>query len=161
MKYVAVILLTLLVGCTKPFQPMKPGYKLWSKAGASDLDVKKAMLECGEPTPDPTVQSFVYAFGLRDDDSQLNYFFLTDSCMENAGFKPHRYTVAEYCSWDRHKHLPACQPGAEIPEPSVERRVNSWWCKIKTDYEYCKQHAVNPPACDPEGYKKPPPECLP
>ena len=162
----SLIILTCLLslaGCAKPFQPVPPAYKSWLKPNVSELDVKKALLECGKPSPRPSVNSYKYAFGLEEPDELLDMILKTNACMENIGYKRPRgyYTVAQYCSWDRHKHLPACQPVAEILEPSVERRLNSWWCKIKTDYEYCKQHAVNPAACNPEGYKKPPPECLP
>jgi hypothetical protein len=156
-----VLVAMLFVACAKPFQPPPPEYKMWSKRGASELDIKKALLECGKPSPDPTFDSYKYAFGLEDDDSQYNAIFLTDACMEKASYQPRVYTVKQSCSWDRYKHLPACQPGAEIPTPSVERRLNSWHCKIKTDYDYCLKHAVNPGACNPEGHKKPPPECLP
>ena len=81
--------------------------------------------------------------------------------MEAAGFAHKDRSVGERCAWTDRSSLPACQPNADIPKPSVERRLNSWWCRIKTDYKYCRRHAVNPAACKPEGHKHPPPECLP
>jgi len=164
MRYAFVVsVVLLLASCSKPFQPVAPGYKLWSKNGVSDLAIKKSMLECGVPSVDPVINSYEYAFGIKyeEDDKRLNKGFLEDLCMESLGYIPREYTVHEYCSWERYNHLAACQPNAKIPTPSVERRLNSWYCKIKTDYEYCLEHAVNPPACNPEGYKNPPPECLP
>jgi hypothetical protein len=151
----------LLAACPKPFQPVAPEYEFWSKRGASQLDIKKALLECGMPSPDPTINMYEIYLGLKDDDAQLNEVLLEDACMENAGFRTRLYTVKQRCSWDRRKDLPACQPGVEIRAPSVERRLNRVYCKIKTDYQYCLQHAINPSACNPEGHKKPPPECLP
>lgn len=156
-----IVLALLLGGCPKPFQPVAPTYQLWSKRGASELDIKKALLECGEPAPDVTVQMYEYAFGIKDDDTWFNTSFLASACMENAGYKPRRYTVKEYCSWDRYQHLLVCQPNAVIPTPSVERRLNSWYCKLETDYEYCRKHAVVPSGCDLERIKHPPLECLP
>jgi hypothetical protein len=84
--------------------------------------------------------------------------------MERAGFAI-RWgdTVAKYCSWDRHKHLPACQLNAAIPDRSVERRLNSWYCRLKTDREYCRKHAFTPSACDDpkKDYENPPSVCRP
>ena len=143
------------------FQPVAPTYQLWSKRGTSELEIRKALLECGKPAPNVTVEMYSYAFGIKDDDAWFNKSFEGSACMENAGFKPRQYTVKEYCSWERYRHLSICQPGAVIPTRSVERRLNSWYCKLKTDYEYCLKHAVVPNSCEAEGYKNPPPECLP
>lgn len=165
-RLIRLFFVIFVVGCAAYFQPPKPAYQVWKKEGKGELDVKKALLECGEPSPEPTVEMYKYAFNIdlrSDPDAFNNKGFSEDACMEQSGYARlmgYR-SVAEYCSWDRYKHLPICQPNAEIPKPSVERRLNSWHCKIKTDYEYCLKHAVNPPACKPEGYKNPPPECVP
>jgi hypothetical protein len=151
-----------------PFGPYaKPApetYEQWKKAGSTMLEVKKALLECGEPSP--VRNKFIHekALGIKDPDDQLNYFFLTDGCMEQSDFfVPGAKKTTEYCLWERHRHLPACQPGAVFPQRSVERRLNSWYCKIKTDREYCRQHAFTPSACDDPkiDYTNPPPECQP
>lgn len=83
--------------------------------------------------------------------------------MENSGFLYWgKRKFADYCTMYRDKQLPACQPGALIPERSVERRLNSWHCKLETDHDYCRKHAFIPAACDDpkySNYDNPPPEC--
>jgi len=160
----------LLMGCVGEYsirnidKPAPEAYESWVKPGATQLDIKKALLECGDPSP--ATNSFIYekALGIKDNDGQLNHQFLTHACMEKSGFVYRwKYTLVDYCSWDRHKHLPACQPSAVIPERSVERRLNSWHCKLKTDRDYCRKHAFVPAACDDpkKDYTNPPPECRP
>lgn len=166
----ALVAALLLVGCGSGYsiqnidKPAPYEYESWVKPGSTQLDVKKALLECGKPSTSPNAFIYEKALGIKDSDGQLNQQFLTDSCMERAGFAI-RWgdTVARYCSWERHKHLPACQPGAAIPERSVERRLNSWHCKLKTDRDYCRKHAFVPAACDDpkKDYNNPPPECRP
>jgi len=162
LKYCYLLALSLfLLSCSKAFQPMAPEYRRWSKPNTTELDVRKSLLECGYPSPNPTLNIFEHALESEDMEVIFNVSFAADLCMEYNGYTYHDYTVEEYCSWKRYKHLAICQPGAKIPKPSIERRLNSWYCKISTDYQYCLEHAVNPPACDPEEYNPPPPECLP
>ena len=161
-KLVCVFSMIFLSGCVRAyFQPPLPTYKVWNKTGAGELDVKKALLECGDASPSATYQMYEHAFQLKGEKEIVSYILLTDACTEKSGFTEYRWTFQDKCSWRHNKHLPACQPNAKIPTPNVERRLNSWYCKIKTDYQYCLEHAVNPPACNPDGYKNPPPECLP
>lgn len=167
--YVALIVTLLLTGCAgyrlaNLDKPASEACEAWTKPGTTQLEVKKALLECGAPSPSPDAWAYEYGMGIKDPDSRLNRIFLTDACMERAGYTI-RWgdSVKKYCSWDRHKHLPACQPGAVIPERSVERRLTSWFCRLMTDLDYCLKHAVDPSGCTREGkdYNKPPPECLP
>lgn len=60
----------------------------------------------------------------------MNYNIMTNFCMERSGFTRigRLDATATVCSWEHNAHLPACQPGAEIPTRSVERRLNSWHC---------------------------------
>ena len=58
------------------------------------------------------------------------------------------------------KSYPACQPNVIVSTPSVERRLNSWYCKVKTNYDYCLKYALAPKLCSSEKIKKPPSECL-
>ena len=169
------MVLLALGGCSAihgPFsvtaKPGPPLYEEYKKPGATQLDVKRALLECGEPAT--TSSEFVYekALGMRDREEQVNYRLLTGHCMENSGFlvlsvTGRWHTSVEVCSRDIHKRRPACQPGAIIPQRSVERRLNSWWCKLETDRDYCRLHAFTPSACDDpaKDYNNPPPECRP
>lgn len=132
--------------------------------GFSLLEVKMGMLECGAPHYAPTSFMYEKALGLRTLDEQLSYAFMVSACMEKAGFRARWDSVAESCrKLSQYNTYPVCQPGAVIPERSVERRLNGWYCKLKTDRDYCRQHAFTPSACDDpkKDYTNPPPECRP
>jgi hypothetical protein len=159
----------ILTGCGithGPFgisaQPAPPTYEQWVKPGTTEIEVKKALLECGEPSTVRDTYIYEKALGLKGHDELRNHFFLVDRCMEESGFVvPRTKTTLEYCLWDRHRHLPACQAETSPPKRSVERRMNSWYCKIKTDQEYCRSHSFKPETCgDPNRtFNNPPLEC--
>lgn len=165
----SIMVLLALSGCGEPSirnidKPAPQSDESWTKPGAIQLEIRKALLECGDPSP--ATNAFIYekALGIKDSDGRLNHSFLTHACMERTGFVYRwKHSFTDYCSWDRHKHLPACQPGAVIPKRSVELRLNSWYCRLKTDRDYCRQHAFTPSACDnpKKDYNNPPPECRP
>lgn len=171
MNRVIVLTLLALSGCGEYSirnidKPAPESYESWVKPGTTQLDVKKALLECGDPHP--ATNSFIYekAFGITDFDEEMKHYLMTKACMERAGYAHRWRSLAQSCAdsnFPKRKTYPACQPGAVIPERSIERRLNSWHCKLKTDRDYCRKHAFAPAACDDskKDYNNPPPECLP
>lgn len=166
-KYTPLILLFLLNGCGQYSirnidKPPPQLHELWIKKGASFLDIRKSLLECGQISLGRTTVQAYENSGIIEKKEQVNHSFLVAKCMLNSGYIEQNtsWTLNNACSDRRYHDYPACQPNAIIPTPSVERRLNSWHCKIETDYEYCLKHAVNPSACKPDDYKHPPPECL-
>ncbi len=157
MKHIFTIAVIIVIaGCSirESHQPPPPEYKLWTKPGASELVVKKALLECGNPSVDPSLYLAKRA-GLSVNDMQE-----INACMELSGFK-FRYKGhhrADICV--RRPQIPACQ-GVNIPRPSVERRLNSEYCKRERSYDYCVKTAINPSGCKYSDYKNIVPECLP
>jgi hypothetical protein len=140
-----------LSACSGAFQPPPPDYAIWTRPNANSLDIKKTLLECGAASPGGAASGFTH-----------NQVALVSICMRQLGYTkkvPPARDDPHICVM--HPSLPACQPGAEIPKPSVERRLNSWWCKLHFYYDYCIKHAVVPAACHPDDKKNPPPECLP
>ena len=152
-----VLLFLILSGCNieSKFQPVPDYYKLWTKDDATELDVKKALIECGWPSPNPS------GSGPDVNHMTTNDMALAELCMKHSGFSHHDPFGhnGSFCKLDR--TLPACQPGAEIPKPSKERRLNSPYCKRKMSYEYCLKHAPYPENCIHNNYQKPPEECFP
>lgn len=145
-----------LAGCIDPeaFRPSPPYYESWSKPGATTLEIKKMLLECGESHPS----------GGRD--QSLNEEALVHLCMVNSGYSPvgfkgRREDPGGWCrNWP---NLPACQPDAVIPESSVERRLSSQYCKVRMSHEYCMEanKETEGMICGYRNFDRPPPECLP
>ncbi len=131
-------------------KPIPPAYLDWTKPGATVLDVKKIFLECGWPNPDPG-NSDIERAGMT-----INDRVMAELCMLRAGFVCRDKTWCHY-----HPNLPACQPDAQIPTPSVERRLNSRYCKIERSYEGCVKHARYPEKCKEQDFRVIVPECLP
>lgn len=158
-----------LYGCStylerEIYKPAPATYQEWSKSGASILEIKKSLLECGKPAPDISFEIYEKAFGISryDELAYMNKLQLENICMQYQGYKFNGiYKPSKVCSLEKYKTLPACQPDAEIPTPSVERRLSSWYCKVKSDYEYCLEHALAPKLCSREKMVNPSPECLP
>jgi hypothetical protein len=75
-------MLLLLTGCLghKPFQPNPYEYERWSRRGEDELGVRKAMLECGYPSPNG-VRDRMVDMSATPDDIVLMY-----RCMGESGF---------------------------------------------------------------------------
>lgn len=135
-------------GSTLPFQPVPDSYLLWAKPGASQLEVKKALLECGMASPSSPARPPL-------DPRTPDQLAAAENCMQAAGFKApqpsHRMCAAQ-------PHLATCQADAAPSSRSVERRLSSNYCQAKKDVEFCRRTASNPSACE-EGPVVP--ECLP
>jgi hypothetical protein len=129
----------------------------------STVKIQKALLECGSPSINPSAIIYEKALGITDLDTELNHHFEVTGCMENSGYILRRSPLAKKCSLYKHySNFPACQPNATFADPSVERRLNSWHCRLKTSYAFCLENAINPAMCDKErDHRPPPPECQP
>ncbi|WP_375660311.1 hypothetical protein [Bartonella sp. CL74QHWL] len=101
----------------------------WLKAGADFTEVGKALLECGLP----------HLNYLEDEVQKLsnNENATIDACMVKAGFRD-RYGGPSWCLNHKAENLPICQPGAVIPQRSVEKRLNSPFCKKYKNADECQ-----------------------
>ncbi|HZK25094.1 MAG TPA: hypothetical protein VFC74_06870, partial [Oscillospiraceae bacterium] len=120
-------------------KPMPDYYRLWEKAGDDEIGIKKKLLECGGKNPSGDMISI--------NDSAITYI-----CMVQAG-----YFLLVSVNGKRENHnvwcmnwpdLAACQKGANIPKPSIEKRLSSDYCKSARNYQFCKENVVNPAACE-------------
>ncbi|MDX1750018.1 MAG: hypothetical protein R3271_06840 [Methylophaga sp.] len=175
MKKILILVLAFLFnGCSQYSlhnidKPPPEDYEIWTKKNESILQIKKSLLNCGAIAPTtlgwPHEEAYI-KLGLTSHHEQMNHYFLTSKCMENAGYEKRwgMRSAQEGCndaSFPERKNYPACQPDAVVPTPSVKRRLNGWYCKVKSDYDYCLTHALAPQLCSREKTKNPPPECLP
>lgn len=136
-KLFVLFLLAELYGCRGAFQPLPYEYELWRKEGATELEIKKIILECGISHP----------LGGGAEGRSQNEIVLSHKCIENAGyiyFDPFKGKLDLNKEYGCHRNydLPACQPGAEIPTPSVERRLNSRYCRIRTSFQACFKNSM-------------------
>jgi hypothetical protein len=111
-----------------------PESQLWKKPGIPELSVKKTLLECG--------WSGFFRSDPKEEYNGINRIISVKICMENAGFNNiwDQYIPPASSCRQRLKiypPLPVCQPGAEIPVPSVERRLNSRFCKTYSKNPEC------------------------
>jgi len=142
-------------------KPIPPVFLDWTKPGATILDVKKILLECGWPSPDYPRD----LWGAQRIDMMMNDRVLARLCVIQSGFATRDLADMKNSHCYRNPSLPACQPGAVIPTPSVERRLKSWWCTQKIErhnggYEGCLKTALYPEKCSTDDFSIPP-ECLP
>jgi len=166
-RYISLVFLLILNGCGQYSirnidKPPPQLHEVWWKKGTSFLQIRKTLLECGQASLGGASSEIYEKIGIVEQKDQTNHSFLVDRCMLKAGFVEQNtsWTLKDACTDMRYRDYPACQLNAVIPTPSVERRLNSWYCKTKTDYDYCQRHALAPQLCNPEKIKTPPPECL-
>jgi hypothetical protein len=157
--FFSILFLNVLVGCSGAFQPLPPYYINWSKPGSTVVDIKKVILECGKYNPSGTYP--------EDSWPSENEMVQGHYCIINAGYtylNPFKGGKSDNNSWCRNKPgLPACQPGAVIPEPSIERRLRSNYCRSRLSYEECMVivNDIDGIICPRRNYEKPLFECLP
>ena len=124
MRFFFMMLVFFISGCISPeaFQPPPSTYEQWKKKGSSINDVKTVMLECGYPDWGATGESPGSVAEM-------------ERCMENSGFV-YSSRFGTFCK--QQPNLSACQLNAVIPERSVQRRLESRFCKKYPKADVCQ-----------------------
>jgi len=123
----------ILICCVLPLfacvggldKPPPDEYELWMKQGISVLEIKQALLECGNPSP----------YSISMSSATPDEFAKRDRCMELAGFS-YIGRLGTYCK--NSSKLASCQPEAVIPKRDPQRRFDSQFCKNYTQSDICK-----------------------
>ena len=152
-NFLTLLLLSaaLLSSCRSAFQPPPESFERWRKEDTSVQQVMAALLECGYPWPGSSVGDWEKAYGATWESSLI----LAKRCVEKQGFveKYNNGSAAEckyYSSEQTKKYqteeqnraiAKACHPDTPPTEPSVERRLNSPYCKTEWARKY--------PQCQP------------
>ncbi|WP_208439271.1 hypothetical protein [Bartonella tribocorum] len=125
----SLLILLSITGCdiSNMDKPSPGEVAVWKKPGANFTEVGKVLLECGMPS-------------LIDQDSENktlsdNEIATIDACMLQAGFR--RKSGGPYWCYN-YNNLPICRPGAVIPKRSVEKRLNSPFCKKYKNADECQ-----------------------
>ncbi|WP_139413370.1 hypothetical protein [Bartonella mastomydis] len=128
LKLLSGIALLIMAGCY-PEQPSQTAVDVWEKSGADQLEVKKALLECGMQHLDGRLDTE------KSTDEKFNAEESVNACMIQAGFQDKLGRV-KWC--EKYENLPICQPDAVIPQRSVERRLNSPHCEENKEQPECQ-----------------------
>jgi hypothetical protein len=159
-RWVLIIPVIAISGCVRSyFQPALPEYEYWKKPGATELEIKKSLLECGSPSPNPLFDLFKHDYKLTNEGA-ANRSLMVSFCMESIGYTKN-LSVKKLCTLSHNEQLPVCMHKVPIYQPSVERRLNSKYCKRKSSYDYCVKTAMYPNGCKHNDYNNIVPECLP
>lgn len=145
------VMIFLVSGCRSAFQPPPDSFERWRKEDTFVQQVMAVLLECGYPWPGSSVGDWGKAYGVTWESNMI----LAKRCMEKQGFVE-RYnngSAAEckyYSSEQTKKYqteeqnlaiAKACHPDTPPTVPSVERRLNSPYCKTEWARKY--------PQCQP------------
>ncbi|USP00623.1 hypothetical protein LBE40_04705 [Bartonella taylorii] len=128
-KLLSIIVLLSIVGCQFNKTPSS-SLAMWEKPGADFTEIGKALLECGMPTP--------YDKDPENRKLSLNKKAFIDSCMVQSGFRYKDTEAGTWCENFQGKNLPACRPGAVVPQRSVKKRLNSPFCKKYKNSRKCQ-----------------------
>ena len=140
------LLLFNLMACT-PFGGFKPAPEWWTyfkRNGATEKEVRLALLECGSSTPGYYTE-FIMPNGKQFPETNSNESVMVRKCMVKSGFTYKRdFDVCTDWIIDMHgnskppRDIPACKPDAVIPKRSVETRLNSPYCKVYPRVSICQ-----------------------
>lgn len=146
--------LLLQTGCMIPLglQPPPDAYEQWKKMGTSVhvQQVMAGLLECGFPWPWQRTNDLQSAWGPLWEASAV----LADRCMESQDFVRDYGSKAQcqqglavqfrkYRSAAQIEALErACNPTTPIPQPSVEKRLNSPFCQKYHESTLCQSVMV-------------------
>jgi hypothetical protein len=128
----ALISVQLLTACfyRKPFQPNPYEYERWSRPGDDQLDVRKAMLECGYPSPNGVRDRMINAEATPEE------IALMYMCMESNGYlydgKAHDVCRSGYSS------VRACRLEESPPKRDVTKRLNGRFCQVFPSADVCR-----------------------
>jgi len=137
-----------LSGCVWNIDKPPPAWwSYFAGNGASENEIRLALLECGSSVPGDPIE-FPAPGGGFIPNGGLNEIVFVKHCMMNAGFPfdGRRDTCKGWTDTMTGKHIPAdfpaCKPDAVIPKRSVETRLNSPYCKTFPNNALCQPVVV-------------------
>lgn len=136
---VYILLIYSLSGCgiKNIDKPPPPWWENFSGNGASEKEIRKALLECGSNLPGESRE-----IPGNIPDNEFNETVLIKKCMQASGFRL-KQSPDVYCHPNRKdpktgEPYPACSPDAIVPTRSIETRLNSPYCKLYPNSSFCK-----------------------
>ncbi|WP_375607604.1 MULTISPECIES: hypothetical protein [unclassified Bartonella] len=127
-KLFSGLILLSIAGCDS--KPPSRYFVIWQKPDADSTEVAKALLECGKPTP----------YNADTENSGLGFgeWAIIHTCMLQSGFH-YRSENGKWCENCQDDRIPVYPlSGSITPQRSVERRLNSPYCKKHSEQLECK-----------------------
>lgn len=144
MKILILFFFFMVTAChQKLFQPPKDVAVLVYNQNLSTLEARKVMLECGYASP-YSATDYTKTNTPENNSFNLNALILSSRCLENEGFHYGEDRVLSisvalgYCNDTRRVNYPACAHDAVIPVRSIEKRLNSPYCKEFPKNQLCQ-----------------------
>ena len=124
MRFVVMAVIALAAsGCVWNVDRPNPyEYERWSRLGDDQIAVRKAMLECGYPSPNGVRDRMITTETTPDEIAMMG------RCMTNSGYL-YDGKVFDVCRAG-YSDVSACQSGASIPKRDVARRLNGKFCQV-------------------------------
>ncbi len=105
---------------------------MWGKAGATNTEVVKALLECGDTSPRAPFHGAP--------NMTLEQSVMMSLCMEADGFRSNYENSTEgFCKRNSSVNPPilACRRGTQAPARNVNKRINSVFCHVYPKADVC------------------------
>ncbi|WP_375630315.1 MULTISPECIES: hypothetical protein [unclassified Bartonella] len=118
LKLLSCIALLNMAGCNS--KPPSTYFVIWEKPGVNSTEVGKALLECGALSP--------YSSDRDNSKLGLNEWSMIHTCMIQSGFH-HKIKGGKWCENCKDDRIPVDPLGSVGTQRSVERRLNSSFCK--------------------------------
>jgi len=147
----------LVSGCRSAFQPPPDDFEMWQKSKPVHMQlVIAALLECGYPWPSAKYFRTYEYWG----STAMASVIMVQRCMEKQGFSSH-YGSRYFCrqglaeQFRQYKTIEqleaiehACDSNTPPPEPSVENRLNSPYCKTEWASKFSECQPVVVPSVE-------------
>ncbi|MBX4336287.1 hypothetical protein [Bartonella raoultii] len=131
LKLLSGISLFIMAGCETE-QPPLTVVDVWKKPGADQVEVKKALLECG-------IQNFegINTEKYHNINEKINADASIDACLIQDGFH-HKLGSINWCEKYKDENLSICQSDAIIPQRSIKKRLSSAHCQKNKEQPECQ-----------------------
>ncbi|WP_144754866.1 hypothetical protein [Bartonella saheliensis] len=119
LKLLSCIALLNMAGCYS--KPPSTYFVIWEKPGVNSTEVGKALLECGALSP--------YSSSIANSKLGFHEWSIIHTCMIQSGFHHKKIKDGKWCENCKDDRIPVYPPGSVGTQRSVERRLNSSFCK--------------------------------
>lgn len=115
----------------RPFQPNPDEYERWSKPSDDVVAVRKAMLECGYPSPNGVRDRMIQTVA----DTTPDQIVMMYRCMSGSGYL---YDGKKYDICRDYRDVESCRSNVPDPVRDVAKRLNGKFCHLFPRADACQ-----------------------